>query len=97
LSKSLALEYGSRGITSNGIMQGHILTDRQRQVAQDMSSRTGKNVEESMRQMLQDVPAGRYGSSEEVGYLVAFLASEKASYINGTMLTIDGGLVRSVF
>ncbi len=97
LSKSLALEYGSRGITSNGIMQGHILTDRQRQVAQDNSSRTGKNVEESMRQMLQDVSAGRYGSSEEVGYLVAFLASEKAGYINGTMLTIDGGLIRSVF
>ncbi len=97
LSKSLALEYGSRGITSNGIMQGHILTDRQRQVALDISSRTGKNVEESMRQMLQDVPAGRYGSSEEVGYLAAFLASEKASYINGTMLTIDGGLIRSVF
>jgi len=78
-------------------MQGHILTDRQRQVAQDISSRTGENVEESMRQMLQDVPAGRYGSSEEVGYLTAFLASEKASYINGTMLTIDGGLIRSVF
>ncbi|HEV2120964.1 MAG TPA: SDR family oxidoreductase [Candidatus Bathyarchaeia archaeon] len=97
LSKSLALEYASRGITSNGIMQGHILTDRQRQVAQDVSSRTGKSLEEAMKQMLQDVPAQRYGLSEEVGYLVAFLASEKASYINGTMLAIDGGLIRSVF
>jgi 3-oxoacyl-[acyl-carrier protein] reductase len=45
LSKSLALEYGSKGITSNGIMQGHILTDRQRQVAQDVSSRTGRGYE----------------------------------------------------
>jgi len=97
LSKSLALEYGSRGITSNGIMQGHILTDRQRQVAEDVSSRTGRSVGESMKQMLQDVPAGRYGLTEEVGYLVAFLASEKASYVNGTMLAIDGGLIRSVF
>ena len=97
LSKSLALEYGSKGITSNGIMQGHILTDRQRQVAQDVSSRTGKNLDEAMKQMLYDVPAGRYGLTEEVGYLVAFLASEKASYINGTMLAIDGGLIRSVF
>ena len=97
LSKSLALEYDSKGITSNGVMQGHILTDRQRQVAQDVSSRTGKSLEESMKQMLQDVPSGRYGYSEEVGYLVAFLASEKASYINGTMLAIDGGLIRSVF
>ncbi len=97
LSKSLALEYASKGITSNGVMQGHILTDRQRQVAQDVSSRTGKGVDEAVKQMLQDVPAGRYGLAEEVGYLVAFLASEKASYINGTMLAIDGGLIRSVF
>jgi 3-oxoacyl-[acyl-carrier protein] reductase len=97
LSKSLALEYGSKGLTSNGIMQGHILTDRQRQVAQDISTRTGRSLEEAMKQMLQDVPAGRYGSTEEVGYLVAFLASERASYINGTMLAIDGGLIRSVF
>lgn len=97
LSKSLALEYGSKGITSNGIMQGHILTDRQRQVAQDTSLRIGKSLEEAMKLMLQDVPQGRYGSVEEVGNLVAFLASDKASYINGTMLTIDGGLIRSVF
>jgi 3-oxoacyl-[acyl-carrier protein] reductase len=97
LSKSLALEYASKGLTSNGIMQGHILTDRQRQVAKDISSRSEKSVDEAMKQMLQDVPAGRYGLSDEVGYLVAFLASEKASYINGTMLAIDGGLIRSVF
>ncbi len=97
LSKSLAIEYGSKGITSNGIMQGHILTDRQRQVAQDMSLRTGRSVEEAMNQLLLDVPEGRYGEPEEIGYLVAFLASEKASYINGTMLAIDGGLIRSVF
>ena len=97
LSKSLALEYGSRGITSNGIMQGHILTDRQREVALDLSSRTGKNIDEAMKQMLQDVPMGRYGTSEDVGHLVAFLASEKAGYINGAMLAIDGGLIRSVF
>ena len=97
LSKSLAIEYGSKGITSNVIMQGHILTDRQRQVAQDMSLRTGKTVEEAMKQLLLDVPELRYGQPEEIGYLAAFLASDKASYINGTMLAIDGGLIRSVF
>lgn len=97
LSKSLATEYGSKGLTSNVITQGHILTDRQRQVAQDMSLRTGKSVEEAMKQMLLEVPEGRYGQPEEIGYLTAFLASDKSSYINGTMLAIDGGLVRSVF
>ncbi len=97
LSKSLAVEYGPKGITSNGIMQGHILTDRQRQVGEDIASRTGQSVEEAMKSMVAQVPMGRYGTSEEVGYLVAFLASEKASYINGAMLAIDGGLIRSVF
>ena len=97
LSKSLATEFGSKGITSNGVMQGHILTDRQRQIAEDTSRRTGTTVEEAMKQALVDVPAGRYGTVDEIGSLVAFLASDKASYINGAMVTIDGGMVKSVF
>ncbi len=96
LSKSLAVEFGPAGITSNGIMQGHILTDRQRQVAGDIASRTGKSLEQAMKDLVLDVPKGRYGQIEEVGYLVAFLASERASYINGAMVAIDGGLIRSV-
>jgi 3-oxoacyl-[acyl-carrier protein] reductase len=95
LSKSLATEYGPKGITSNGIMQGHILTDRQRQIAEDLSRRTGRSVEESMKQALVEVPVGRYGTVEEIGYLVAFLASHKASYVNGAMIPIDGGMIRS--
>ena len=97
LSKSLAVEYGPKGITSNGIMQGHILTDRQKQIAEDVSKRTGKKVEEAMKQVLTGVPLGRYGTVEEIGYLAAFLASDKAGYINGAMIPIDGGLIRSVF
>jgi 3-oxoacyl-[acyl-carrier protein] reductase len=97
LSKSLATEYGGKGITSNGIMQGHILTDRQREIAKDVSSRTGKTVDDEMKQVLLEVPLGRYGTPEEVGYLAAFLASDKASYINGAMIPLDGGLTKSVF
>ena len=97
LSKSLAAEYGGKGVTSNGIMQGRILTDRQREIAEDVSSRTGKTVDDAMKQVLLEVPLGRYGTSEEVGYLVAFLASDKASYINGAMILLDGGLTKSVF
>jgi 3-oxoacyl-[acyl-carrier protein] reductase len=95
LSKSLATEYGGKGITSNGIMQGHILTDRQREIAEDLSRRTGKSIDDSMKQALADVPLGRYGTPEEIGYLVAFLASDKASYITGAMIPIDGGMIRS--
>src|SRR5438046_961199 len=95
LSKSLAIEYGGKGITSNGIMQGHILTDRQREIAEDVSRRTGKPVDDVMEQALVEVPLGRYGTSEEVGHLVDFLDSDKASYINGAMIPIDGGLIRA--
>src|SRR5207245_8293251 len=71
LSKSLAIEYGGRGITSNGIMQGHILTDRQKEIAEDISRRTGKPVDDAMKQALVEVPLGRYGTHEEGGCLVA--------------------------
>src|SRR5207245_9751049 len=81
LSKSLGTEYGGRGITSNGIMQGHILTDRQREIAQDIAARTGKTVDDAMKQALLAVTLGRYGSPEEIGYLVDFLASDRASCI----------------
>jgi 3-oxoacyl-[acyl-carrier protein] reductase len=97
LSKSLATEYGPKGITSNGIMQGHILTDRQTQIARDVSRRTGVSVDDAMKRNLADVPLGRYGTPEEIGYLVAFLSSDKASYINGAMIPIDGGLIKSTF
>ncbi len=95
LSKSLATEYGAKGITSNGIMQGHILTGRQSEIAEDLSRRTGKSIDDAMKQALVEVPLGRYGTPEEVGYLVAFLASDRASYINGAMIPIDGGMIRA--
>ena len=95
LSKSLATEYGGKGITSNGIMQGHILTDRQREMGEDLSRRTGRSIDDAMKQALVDVPLGRYGTPDEIGYLVAFLASDKASYITGAMIPIDGGMIRS--
>ena len=97
LSKSLATEYGPKGVTSNGIMQGHILTDRQKQIAADVSKRKGVSVDDAMKQALAEVPLGRYGTPEEVGYLVAFLASDRAGYINGAMISIDGGMIRSTF
>jgi len=66
-------------------------------VAEDISSRTGNSVEQAMKELVMDVPQRRYGQPEEIGFLVAFLASEKASYINGTLLAVDGGLIKSVF
>ncbi len=97
LVKSLAIEYGPRGITANGIMQGYILTDRVMQLAKDEASRLNTTIDQVLKNWSSQIPVGRYGRPEEIGYLVAFLASDKASYINGSMILIDGGLVRCVF
>ena len=84
-------------ITVNNICPGRILTDRLRygggvraRMAQGMSE------EEALREMVRAIPMGRPGRPEEVGALVAFLASEQAAYITGTTISIDGGLVRSL-
>jgi 3-oxoacyl-[acyl-carrier protein] reductase len=96
LSKDLSEEFGGYGITSNIIMQGNILTGRQKAVTEDYAKRNNMPFEEAQRARVKEVPAGRFGTAEEIGNAVAFLASDQASYINGASLLVDGGLVRSV-
>jgi 3-oxoacyl-[acyl-carrier protein] reductase len=96
LSKSLCEEFGSFGITSNIIIQGHIGTDRQRATIENLAKRTVVSFEEAEKSRVGEIPAGRFGTPEEVGNAVAFLASEKAAYINGANLMVDGGVIRSV-
>ncbi|GAB6946008.1 SDR family oxidoreductase [Vulcanisaeta sp. JCM 16161] len=97
LVKSLAVEYGPYGVTANGVMQGYIMTERINQLAQEEARAKGISVDEVIKAWSREIPAGRYGRPEEIGYLVAFLASDKAAYINGSMILIDGGYVRCVF
>jgi len=97
LSKSLSRELAPYGITSNGVVQGYIRTDRTLHLAEEKASKAGVSVDEAFKEMAKSIPLGRYGEPEEVGYLVAFIASEKGAYLNGAMLTIDGGLISSVF
>lgn len=96
LSKTLSEEFGSYGITSNIIIQGHIGTDRQKATIEYLARRTGVSFKEAEKVRLHEIPAGRFGTPEEVGNSVAFLASEQAGYINGASLLVDGGVVRSV-
>jgi 3-oxoacyl-[acyl-carrier protein] reductase len=97
LSKSLSRELAPHGITSNGIIQGYIRTDRSTHLAEEMASKAGTSVEEAFKEMAKSIPLGRYGEAEEVGYLAAFIASERSAYLNGGMFTIDGGFINSVF
>ncbi len=97
LSKSLSRELAPHGITSNGIIQGYIRTDRTVRLMEEKASKTGTSVEEAYKELVKNIPLGRYGEPEEVGSLAAFIASEKGAYLTGEMFTIDGGYISTVF
>ena len=84
--KTIAREVAADGVTMNTVATGRIATDRLVELSGSMET-----VEERAR---QEVPAGRLGTIEEYGDLVAFLASERAGYVTGTVIPIDGGLLR---
>lgn len=95
LIRTLSREFGPKGITVNGIMPGYILTDRIREIATKRAADKGVNVDKVIQEMTTDIPAGRMGEPREIGYLAAFLASDYASYINGAIIPVDGGLLHS--
>jgi 3-oxoacyl-[acyl-carrier protein] reductase len=91
LVKTLAYQLGPYNILVNGIMQGYVDTERVREVAAARAQREGRRVEDVMKEIEREVPLGRLAKPEEIGELVAFLASDKASYITGSLILIDGG------
>jgi 3-oxoacyl-[acyl-carrier protein] reductase len=86
--KTLASEIAAEGVTVNTIATGRFATDR-------LASNWG-SWEEMERRAHEGVPAARLGAPEEYGDLVAFLCSERAAYLTGTVIPLDGGLLRSV-
>lgn len=95
-SKTLASEVAPHGITVNVVVQGRIHTDRVDELDAAAAKRLGQTVEAVKAQSIAGIPAGRYGRPEELGDLVAFLASERAAYITGSRIRIDGGQTRSI-
>jgi len=87
--KTLSREVAADGITVNTIATGRFATER--------LADAGGSLEGAEEAAKQEVPAGRLGRPEEYGDLVAFLCSERAAYITGTVIPIDGGLLRSAF
>jgi 3-oxoacyl-[acyl-carrier protein] reductase len=87
--KTLAGEVAADGVTVNTVATGRFATER-------LASHTG-SLADAEAAARSEVPAGRLGTPEEYGDLVAFLCSERAAYITGTVIPIDGGLLRSAF
>jgi 3-oxoacyl-[acyl-carrier protein] reductase len=96
LARTLANEYAADGITVNNVCPGFTRTARLDNLAASISKRTGAKPEEVFAGWEREIPAGRVGTPEEFAAVVAFLASERASYVNGTSIAVDGGLVRSL-
>jgi 3-oxoacyl-[acyl-carrier protein] reductase len=95
-SKTLAREVGGDGITANIVLPGRIATGRIVFLDEQKAAREGRPVEAVAAESTATIPVGRYGNPAEYGDAVAFLASTRASYITGSVLRIDGGLIASI-
>jgi 3-oxoacyl-[acyl-carrier protein] reductase len=95
-AKTLAGEVAGAGITVNCVAPGRIATDRVAELDQAQALREGIALEEVQRRSRASLPAGRYGDPEEFAAVVSFLASARASYVTGSVVRVDGGLIRSV-
>jgi len=95
-SKTLAGEMGVHGITSNILMPGRIATQRIGYLDEQKAAREGRSVEDVQNESTRSIPLRRYGRPQEYANAAVFLASEAASYITGSILRVDGGLVPSI-
>ena len=95
-AKSLADEVGRDGILVNNVCPGSILSDRMLSNVTSRAKELGISVEDALALRAEDTAVGRVGEPVELANLVAFLASDKSTYITGTTILVDGGLVRSV-
>jgi 3-oxoacyl-[acyl-carrier protein] reductase len=97
LTKTMAAQVAADGITVNAILPGHFLTDRQVHLNELRAKQHGITRAAWEDRLLAEIPARRFGRPEELGDAVAFLLSERAAYVNGTSLQVDGALIGATF
>ncbi len=96
LTRLQALELAPFGITVNGVLPGHTLTDRQLHLADIRAKRDGITPEEALMLQASEVPMKRLGKPEEIAAAIAFFCSQPGAYITGTSLLVDGGMTKGL-
>ncbi|HWK88349.1 MAG TPA: SDR family oxidoreductase [Longimicrobium sp.] len=94
--KTMATELAPHGVTCNVVAPGYMRTGRVEDLAEERARNEGRTLEEVLEEIGGSIPAGRIGEPEELAALVAFLASERAAYLTGTTIQVDGGFVRGL-
>ncbi len=95
-AKTMANEVAASGITVNNVLPGATATGRLEAIISNKVSKTGMQQDEVTKEMLEEIPAKRFGKPEEIASMVAFLATEAAGYVNGTSIPVDGGRTGSI-
>ncbi len=95
-AKSLADEVGRDNVLVNNVAPGFLMTERMRHIFETRSEETGQDINTVLEAGSSRIPVGRFGRPEELGDFVAFLCSDKNTYVTGTTILVDGGVVRSV-
>ncbi len=94
--KTLAQEIAVDGVTANAVLPGYTRTERQVEIAEGISARTGSTVESVLAERQRDFPIGRMAEPKEIGEVIGFLCSPAASYVTGQAVTVDGGYARGL-
>lgn len=97
LTKTLSDQVARDGVLVNAVLPGHFLTDRQKHLSEIRSKEQGISPEQYLEKAVAAIPLGRYGQPHELADVIAFLCSERASFITGLSMQVDGGQYRGTF